>query len=113
VFQPNTITKSGEFYCDEPDGTAAFEPKQKSSKNNVALKMAVDASLAHRVFDEFDEKDITAGPDGNFIISAIFPEDEWLYGYILSFCQSAEVIEPLYFRDKVIDRLQKTLMKYL
>ena len=109
--QPNTRNKSGEFYYEE-DGAVAGQ-KTKSQKNNVNLKLLVDASLAHRIFDEFEEKDIKTDENGNFIINAMFPEDEWLYGYILSFNHNAEVIEPLYFRDKVIDKLQKTLMKYL
>ncbi|MCL2158867.1 MAG: YafY family transcriptional regulator [Oscillospiraceae bacterium] len=112
LFSPNTRNKSGEFYYEEPDGGAVYEHKAKSSKNNVALKLLVDSSLAHKVFDEFEEKEITTDEGGNFIISAIFPEDEWLYGYVLSFCQHAKVIEPLYFRDKIIDRLQKTLARY-
>jgi predicted DNA-binding transcriptional regulator YafY len=113
TFQPNTRNKSGEFYYEESDGTIFSDNKRKSQKNNVDLKLLVDASLAHRVFDEFEETDIKTDANGNFIISAIFPEDEWLYGYILSFCQNAEVLAPLYFRDKVTDKLQKTLMKYL
>ena len=113
IFQPNTRNKSGEFYYEESDGTIFAESKKTNPKNNVALKLLVDASLAHRVFDEFEEKEIKTDENGNFIIDAIFPEDEWLYGYILSFNHNAEVLEPLYFRDKVIDKLQKTLMKYL
>jgi len=113
VFQPNTRAKSGEFYYEESDGTVFSDQKTKSAKNNVDLKLSVDASLAHRVFDEFEEREIQTDKNGNFTIRAIFPEDEWLYGYVLSFGQNAEVLEPLYFRDKVIDRLQKTLMKYL
>ena len=112
IIQPNTRNKSGDFYYEDPEGNP-YDQVSKNPKNNVDLKLSVDASLAYRVFDEFDEKDIGTDENGNFIINAIFPEDEWLYGYILSFSQNAEVIEPLYFRDKLIDKLQKTLMKYL
>jgi len=112
IFQPNTRNNSGEFFFEEQDGTIT-ELKQKPQKNNVDLKLWIDASHAHRVFDEFDEENIQTDENGNFIINAIFPEDEWLYGYILSFNYGAEVLEPLYCRDKIIDKLQKTLMKYL
>ena len=124
IFQPNisnSLTlddKSGEFYYDEQeqeqensDGT--IKQTSKNQKNNVELKLWIDASHAHRVFDEFDEDNIKNDENGNFIIKAIFPEDEWLYGYILSFNYGAEVLEPLYFRDIITDKLQKTLMKYL
>ncbi|MCL1858074.1 MAG: YafY family transcriptional regulator [Oscillospiraceae bacterium] len=127
----NTLTlddKSGEFYYEEqedPDGTikeikttgenlsSSGSSDSPNPKNNVDLKLWVDVSHAHRVFDEFDEENIQTDENGNFIIRGIFPEDEWLYGYILSFNYGAEVLEPLYFRDKIIDKLQKTLMKYL
>jgi predicted DNA-binding transcriptional regulator YafY len=113
IIQPNTRNKSGDFYYEDSEGAVFAEQKTKNQKNNVDLTLLVDSSLAHKVFDEFDEKEIKTDENGNFIINAIFPEDEWLYGYILSFGQNAEVLEPLYFRDKVIDKLQKTLMKYL
>ena len=143
IIQPNisnTLNKAGEFYYeennesgeneenkhDESDGVITLtvteekstgqnsnESSSSNPKNNVDLKLWVNAIHAHRVFDEFDEENIQTDENGNFIIQAIFPEDEWLYGYILSFNHGAEVLEPLYFRDKIIDKLQKTLMKYL
>ena len=128
IFRPNisnTLNKSGEFYYEENDELVGAgvpdvplephppEPEIQSPKNNVDLKLFVNATHAHRVFDEFDEENIQTDENGNFIIRAIFPEDEWLYGYILSFNHGAEVLEPLYLRDKIIDKLQKTLMKYL
>jgi len=125
LFRPNisnTLNKSGEFYYEEqedPDGTitetksAGQVSSPPAQKNNVDLKLWVDVSHAHRVFDEFDEENIQTDENGNFIIRGIFPEDERLYGFILSFNYGAEVLEPLYFRDKIIDKLQKTLMKYL
>ena len=88
------------------------KPESKTPKNNVDLKLLIDTSHAHRVFDEFDEENIQTDKDGNFIINAVFPEDEWLYGYILSFNYGAKVLEPLFFRDKIIDKLKKTLEMY-
>ena len=82
-------------------------------KNNVDLKLLIHSSQAHRVYDEFNYESIERDGNGNFIVRAIYPEEEWLYGYILSFNYYIEVLEPLYFRDKIIDKLQKTLMKYL
>ena len=87
--------------------------REKKAVNNVDLKLRIDKSLGHRVFDEFDEEGVTADANGNFLVSAIFPEDEWLYGYILSFNDNLEVLEPLYFRDKIIEKLKKTLGKYM
>lgn len=117
----NSLNKSGEFYYEEnenengneSDKSVQADAETKTLKNNVDLKLLIHSSYAHRVFDDFDEESIQTDENGNFIVSAIFPEDEWLYSHILSYNYGAEVLEPLYFRDKIIDRLQKTLLKYL
>ena len=78
----------------------------------IKIKLFIDASMAYRVYDEFDEDCIEKDSDGNFIVYAAYPEDEWLYGYILSFNHNAEVLEPLYFRDTICNRLESTLKNY-
>ena len=93
--------------------SSSSSSSKKKLKNSVALKLVINASQAHRVYDEFDETNVERDENGNFIVRAMYPEDEWLYGYILSFNYNIEVLEPLYFRDKIIDKLQKTLIKYL
>lgn len=83
------------------------------NKNGIInIKLSIDASMAYRVYDEFDEDCIEKDENGNFIVYTTYPEDEWLYGYILSFNHNAEVLEPLYFRDTICDRLQSTLNNY-
>ena len=117
AFHPDTRSKSGEFFYDYEDGNAPaktdMETETKNPKNNVELKLLIDASYAHRVFDEFEEENIKTDENGNYLINAVFPENEWLYGYILSFNQKAEVLEPIYFRNKIIEKIQKTLSRYL
>jgi len=116
AFHPDTRGRDGEFFYDHEDGAAPesadTKTEAKGPKNNVELKLLVDASYAHKIFDEFEEKNIETDERGNYIIDAVFPEDEWLYGYILSFGHGAEVMEPLYFRDKIMERLEKTLERY-
>ena len=41
------------------------------------------------------------------------PENEWLYGYILSYGSFATVIEPEYIIENIKKRLQKNLSNYL
>ena len=41
-----------------------------------------------------------------------FPEDEWVYGYILGFGSYVEVLEPPRVRQIITNRLQKTLTFY-
>ena len=50
--------------------------------------------LSYRVYDEFDRSCITALDDGTLEVRAVFPEDQWLYGYLLSFGAGVEIVEP-------------------
>ena len=42
-----------------------------------------------------------------------FVEDEWVYGYILSFGENAIVLEPQRIRNMIKNRLAENLKKYL
>ena len=78
----------------------------------VTLLLRLDASQLYRVFDMHDAADISLCEDGNYIIRAVYPEDEWVYGFILSFGHYVEVIEPAHIREIIKDRLQKSLRHY-
>jgi len=105
---------SEEFLETQPEiNSQKSKSAENITGNNVDLKMKIDAIHAHRVYDEFEEESIRTNPDGNFIVSAVFPEDEWLYGYILSFGSGAEVLEPLDFKDKIISKIKMMMERYV
>ncbi len=62
----------------------------------VNVKMKISKEMAYRVYDEFE--DIEELKDGDFIVSMNFPMGEWLYSYIYTFGEYAEVLEPLKLR---------------
>jgi predicted DNA-binding transcriptional regulator YafY len=86
---------------------------RENSIKLVELKLHLQPEVAYRVYDEFDDKDIVRNADGSFEGTVCFPENEWVYGYILSFGSSAEVIEPKHIRDIVIGKLEETLRQYI
>ena len=51
-------------------------------------------ALAWRVYDEFDRDCVTTLADGRLEVRAVFPEDQWLYGYLLSFGAGVEIVAP-------------------
>lgn len=51
-------------------------------------------AMAYRVYDEFHEGQITAEDGGSLTVRVAFPDDGWLYGYLLSFGAGVEVLEP-------------------
>ncbi len=84
-----------------------------SDIDNIKIILKIDSSQACRVYDNFDECQILKNSDGNFIVTIYSPEDEWLYNFIISFGVYAEVLEPIYIRENIKDRLEKTLKLYL
>lgn len=88
------------------------EETRKNSIKLVELKLHLKPSVAYRVYDEFDEKAIVCNSDGSFDATISFPEDDWVYGYILSFGSAAEVIGPKHIRDIVIGKLEEALRVY-
>lgn len=78
----------------------------------VDLVLKIDASQAYRVYDEFPEKSIEQQKDGHFLVSLSLPNTDWIYGYILSFGDTVEVIEPAFVKAEIIARLRKSLDNY-
>lgn len=57
--------------------------------------------MAYRVYDEFDEDCITLQEGGSLLVQVTFPDDGWLYGYLLSFGAGVEVLEPPRVRERL------------
>jgi len=90
-----------------------FHEQQASQAAAVRLVLRIDASQAYRLYDEYDERQLTRDEDGNFIVTAEYPEDEWVYGHVLSFGHYAEVLEPVRLRTLISERLQLAAKRYL
>lgn len=74
--------------------------------------LEIDESATYRVYDEFKEKEITKLDNGNFQIEIELPENEWLYGYILSFGHHAKVISPNHIKEIIKSELTHSLENY-
>lgn len=92
-------------------------PKEEENERHnfkiIELELEIDKAMTYRVYDEFESKEITKKEDGNFIIKVKYPENEWVYGYILSFGEYAKVLNHGYAKNIIKDKLQKTLKNYL
>lgn len=86
--------------------TAAAEPKM------IRAVLRFRPEIMHRVYDDYDEDTITRNYDGTCDVELVAPEDEWVYGYILSFGSYVEVLSPVSLREKIISRLKKALENY-
>lgn len=76
----------------------------------VVLRAA--ASEAWRIYDRFEEEEVTCLEDGSFLIRMRVKVDEWVYGMLLGFGPAAEVLAPAGVREEMQRRLKKMLEKY-
>jgi predicted DNA-binding transcriptional regulator YafY len=95
-----------------PLGSPKEEEPDVVSKKHVTLKLRFQPQDLYRVYDDYNEERIVRNPDGTYDVAVTFPEDEWVYGYIMSFGSYVEVLEPKHIRDIVRERMKKTLKLY-
>jgi len=88
------------------------DPEDARSARESELVLRLSPSAAPRVCDEFDESEYVRHEDGSFTVRVTCPEDEWVYGYVLSFGDRAEVIAPRHVRDNIRARLENMLRIY-
>ena len=69
--------------------------------------------MTYRVYDEFDETNVEKQPDNSFIVTVTWPEDDWVYGTILSYGEYIEVIEPEHIKEIIKNKMLKSVKKYL
>ncbi|MCI8965859.1 MAG: YafY family transcriptional regulator [Clostridia bacterium] len=87
--------------------------EEKYNFKNILLELEISKEMAYRVYDEFESNEITKKEDGNFIVKVKYPENDWVYGYILSFGEYIKVLSPDKLKNIIKDKLEKTLKNYL
>lgn len=80
--------------CDEPGENCDPE-----------IVLWIDKCEAYRIYDRFDEDEITVLPDGHFEVHYRCTLDDWVYGLILSFGPSARVLEPQWVKTEIQKRI--------
>jgi len=92
------------------------ERTSKSAKNQnaeVVRKVPVHCVLQftegalYRLYDDYDDTEIHDNGDGTYTIEVDFPEDDWVYGYILSFGSHVKVIEPQHIREIIKEKARR------
>ena len=90
-------------------------PQKHDTKNermDITIKLRIAPEMTYRVFDEFEENMVEKQPDGSFIITVTYPEDNWVYGYVLSFGEYADVLEPTHLCEIINSKAQQISKKY-
>ena len=89
------------------------ETDSSYESRTVNLVLKFDAEMAYRLYDEFSAEDIKTNPDGSFIVKTWIPEGNWVYGYLMSYGERVEVLEPEWMKRKIAEKYEKALKKYL
>ncbi|HOE57213.1 MAG TPA: YafY family protein [Bacillota bacterium] len=86
------------------------DPWSKSEKQ-ISLKLVFEKEMDSIVTEWFGE-DAERQEDGKLLVNAVLPEGNWLYGFILSFGNGVEVLEPLHIRRIISDISKAIYEKY-
>lgn len=65
----------------------------------------IDQKEAYRIYDRFEEDEITVLPDRNFEVRLKCYIDDWLCGMVLSFGPSAKVLSPEWLQTEIKQRI--------
>lgn len=75
------------------------EQKEQTHKEYNTITLCFPKEMAYRVYDEFDDTEVTPQENGDLLVSAQMPEDAWLIDFLLSFGAQVDVIEPTYLKE--------------
>ena len=102
----------GEF-PDEALACVADETAEiQSDVPPIRFTLRIDASMAFRVYDDFEENQLSQAENGDFIAHAAFMPGEWLISFILGYGVHAKVLEPKALADAVCRELEKMSALY-
>ncbi len=87
-------------------------PENETKAPKVKITMIIDKSQAYRVYDEFSEKDVKVSKNGDFEITSELIENEYLYGYLLSFGEYMKITEPTRLKKILEEKVEKMRKNY-
>lgn len=111
IMRIKNIKNTNEFF--ESNNRILKENIYDDPKDIIHLELEIDKSLTYRVYGEFDESCISILPNGNYLIDTNLPENEWLYGYLLSFGDKLRIMSPSHIKNIVIDKMKKSIENYM
>lgn len=94
-----------------------MQPEEKEFAQNPEQLQEVlfraDAEVAYRIFDEFPKEAIERKEDGSFLVQAKLYSGGWLTGYLMSYEEHIEILEPKSLREELIKKYNDALKSYL
>lgn len=91
-------------------GNMSLDQGTQATMTEIILR--IDKGEAYRIYDRFEEEEITILQSGDFEIRMNCSVDDWVYGLILSFGPAARVLEPAWVREETAGRIRKMAELY-
>lgn len=85
----------------------------ESNNGYVHCVLEFTKSALYRLYDDYDDDMLQDNGNGTYTLEVDFPEDDWVYGYILSFETYVKVIEPEHIRKIIKDKAEKISQLYI
>ncbi len=107
----NTSEKFDYFKKRIPDQLSS-QKEQKDYRNTIHCVLQFDQGVLYRLYDDYDDNVVRDNNDGTYTVELDFPEDEWVYGYILSFGPYVKVLGPNYLKEIIKEKAKRILDIY-
>lgn len=80
--------------------------------HSPVFKLKFSSEIACRLFDEFQEEQVSVNVDGSYMVTARYPLNNWTFNYLLSFGKYVEIIEPEIARGMLRERASDIVRIY-
>ena len=93
------VKETNESFCVGKYLPPPIEDAPSAINSLISLELVFPPHVAYRVYDEFDEGSIEVTENGFLHVFACLPEDNWLYGFLMSFGKDVEVLIPPHIKE--------------
>ncbi len=77
----------------------------------LQMELRFTKKAVHRVYDMFGEHTVT--DTGEYLtVKAVMPEDEWMYGFLMSFGDGLTVLNPVHLKNELRKRFLSALRHF-
>ncbi len=109
----NPVLKPEVFRRRDVNVQGCIDALEAKAPTPVTTVLRFKPELRVLVEDYFSFAEVSTDKEGRLIVKIAFPEDNWLYGQILSFGDGVEVISPRHIREKIAEVGEKIAKIYL
>ena len=88
-------------------------PNDEKHQRETIVKLHIGPEMKYRIFDDFEESDVEEQPDGSYIVTLPWEVDNWVHGFVLSYGEFIQVLEPSGLAEAIRDKAEKIAARYL